>query len=212
MAFTTLSFCSVVRAATAGNGYVHQMKHVLPSFVDDLRFDWVFVVLDDVVLNPGFDLPRLARVARKNGLAAASPAIERAHARKFPDMVPRPLPGAAVGRRVDVLEFFAVLYTPAAYRCLYDLLDADLNALGYGYPAWLPVYCRARPGLDYAAGVIDALVATHGDSRADARSKSYSDREAQQARSRMRAFYSAHDVALGVDANASSSAGLLLYE
>ena len=38
---------------------------MLPSFVDDLRFDWVFVVLDDVVLNPGFDLPRLASQAEE---------------------------------------------------------------------------------------------------------------------------------------------------
>jgi len=163
--------------------------------VDALGVGWVFFLLDDVVLGPGFDAARLFRIAAKNALTVASPAIRRAHGHKFPGMRPNAsLPAGAVGRRVDRIELFCAAFTPAAYRCFHDLIDAPLNSIGYGYPDWLPAFCGAR---GYAAGVVDAVVASHGvPGERTAWTKSYSEADAKAARARMERHYAAKGVDL----------------
>ena len=79
------------RVPTKGmGGYVAQLKFVLPAHVQALGVRWVFVVLDDVRLFAGeFDAAPFFRIAARNDLDVASPAIRRAHGRRFPEMRPR---------------------------------------------------------------------------------------------------------------------------
>ena len=83
--------CDVPRVPTKGTGgYVAQLKFVLPAHVQALGVRWVFVVLDDVRLFAGeFDAVPFFRIAARNDLDVASPAIRRAHGRRFPEMRPR---------------------------------------------------------------------------------------------------------------------------
>ena len=188
------------RVPTKGTGgYVAQLKFVLPAHVQALGVRWVFVVLDDVRLFAGeFDAKPFFRIATRNDLDVASPAIRRAHGRRFPEMRPRhaELTNGAVGRRVAKVELFATAFTRDAYHCFHDLADVEMNAEGYGYPDWLPGYCSLR-GEKFAAGVVDVFRASHGlPGRRDAWTKSYSDSAASRARKEMAKWYATRGVQL----------------
>ena len=190
--------CDVPRVPTKGTGgYVAQLKFVLPAHVQALGVRWVFVVLDDVRLFAGeFDAKPFFRIAARNDLDVASPAIRRAHGRRFPEMRPQKLTNGAVGRRVAKVELFATAFTPNAYQCFHDLADVEMNAEGYGYPDWLPGYCSLR-GEKFAAGVVDVFRASHGlPGRRDAWTKSYSDSAASKARTEMAEWYATRGVQL----------------
>ena len=190
--------CDVPRVPTKGTGgYVAQLKFVLPAHVQALGVRWVFVVLDDVRLFAGeFDAKPFFRIAARNNLDVASPAIRRAHSRRFPEMRPRQLTNGAVGRRVAKVELFATAFTRDAYHCFHDLADVEMNAEGYGYPDWLPGYCSLR-GEKFAAGVVDVFRASHGlPGRRDAWTKSYSDSAASRARKEMAKWYATRGVQL----------------
>ena len=192
--------CDVPRVPTKGTGgYVAQLKFVLPAHVQALGVRWVFVVLDDVRLFAGeFDAVPFFRIAARNALDVASPAIRRAHSRRFPEMRPRhaELTNGAVGRRVAKVELFATAFTRDAYHCFHDLADVEMNAEGYGYPDWLPGYCSLR-GEKFAAGVVDVFRASHGlPGRRDAWAKSYSDSAASRARKEMAKWYATRGVQL----------------
>ena len=103
-----------------------------------------------------FDAAPFFRIAARNDLDVASPAIRRAHGRRFPEMRPQQLTNGAVGRRVAKVELFATAFTTQAYHCFHDLADVEMNAQGYGYPDWLPGYCSLR-GEGFAAGVAQCI-------------------------------------------------------
>ena len=145
-----------------------------------------------------FDAKPFFRIAARNDLDVASPAIRRAHGRRFPEMRPRhaELTNGAVGRRVAKVELFATAFTRDAYHCFHDLADVEMNAEGYGYPDWLPGYCSLR-GEKFAAGVVDVFRASHGlPGRRDAWTKSYSDSAASKARKEMAKWYATRGVQL----------------
>lgn len=188
--------CDVPRVPTGRKGYVSQLKFILPAHVQALGVKWVFVVLDDVRLAGEFDAAAFFRIATHNGLDVASPAIRRAHGHRFPEMRPQQLTNGAVGRRVAKVELFATAFSAEAYRCFHDLADVALNAQGYGYPDWLPGYCALR-GEKFAAGVLDACVASHGvPGTGDAWTKSYDGRKASKARRAMAEWYKTRGVEL----------------
>ena len=153
--------CEVVRAANRepGGGYVDHLKRLVPAWIESAGFDAVLVVLDDVALRARhFNLDRMVNVLRRNNLSVASPAVEYATHRHMR----RSRQAAAVGRLVSMVEMFAVLYTPAAWRCQYELLDTGLNPIGWGYDMWLGAFCRHWRDLgDFKIGLVDTELATH---------------------------------------------------
>ena len=145
-----------------GAGYVAQLKRLPPMLVEMGRFEFVFVVLDDVVLHPGsFNMSAMLELARFHRLSFASPAVRGG----WPFM--RPWAGIAqpsqfaVGRIVSRIEIFAMLATPGAWRCWYELLDPGTNAVGWGYDHWLATFCGGWSSMNYSAGIIDQQVADH---------------------------------------------------
>jgi len=152
--------CEVVRAANGPRpGYVYHLKRLLPSFVDALAFSHVFVLLDDVRIAPAgpADVARFVRVADANGLSVATPKVLgsiRHVMRKSLD--------CRVGRLVSRIEIFAVLFTPPAYRCWFELIDPATNGVGWGYEKLLEPYCGqwSRPDT-FRIGIVSSLQVEH---------------------------------------------------
>ena len=86
----TLSL-AVHRQLQRCGGYVQHVKRVLPAMVEGLRYEWVFVLFDDVDAT-SLQLEVLLRIARFNQLSWASPAVDGAH-----DEVAAQRPGSITG-------------------------------------------------------------------------------------------------------------------
>jgi len=158
--------CEIVRASNRepGGSFADHLKRVLPTFVETSGFSAVFVLFDDVLLPPNFDLPRFLRVTSENSLNVSSPAIRGASYPSFMDVPSANIlrPQLAVGRLVRFIEFFALLFSPSAWRCMYDLVDST-NSM-WGYDGALYHFCRRRfAGAPFRMGLIDEVVATHGN-------------------------------------------------
>lgn len=172
--------CEIIRAPNGpGGGYVQHLKRVLPAFVEASRFDHVLVCLDDVRLGHHFDLPKLRNVMARNNLSVASPSVKTpSHMFMKPHNKSR-MPSTAVGRVTHILEAFALVYTRAAWRCQYELIDVGLNSLGWGYDAWLQNYCSSwRQTTDlipFRMGIDDTMFVSHG-----VPAKYYADEEARR--------------------------------
>jgi len=188
--------CEVVRAPNGNNGgYVAHLKRVLPSFVEMGRFEWVFVLLDDVQLSrENFDLARMLRIAVHNNLTTVSPAVRFPHDEVM-SAPATPHPRGVVGRVTKRAEVFALALTTPAFRCWYELIDTALNSIGWGYDHWLYHFCKSWGSLHYKAGIVDVMEVVHGgqasgmdssNTSAAAFMRTYGSREAKSAKEAMR--------------------------
>ena len=159
--------CEVYRAPNGPKGgYVQHLKRVLPTLVEGLRYEWVFVLLDDINATR-LSLSHLLKVAIHNKLSWASPAVDGAHddvakPRNTSELSRLGAPSTAIGRVVHRIESFTWLMTPPMYRCLHTLIDPALNGVGWGYDHWLYLYCSKWPPVDFKAGIVDSMVVVHG--------------------------------------------------
>lgn len=169
-----LAGCEVVRSPQRpGSGYAVHVKRLLPTLVEVAGFDWVFFVLDDVALPTSyFSLRRFVAIAEYNNLTLATPSVYNAH---FEANHPRNLSmmtRGCVGRRLLRFEFFALAFRPSVWRCFYNMMDPEINSIGWGYDSWLSGYCDpanrmlttgSSRGVVPTFGVIDEQSGIHGD-------------------------------------------------
>ena len=87
-------------------------------------------------------------IMQHNKLTAASLRILGAFKKKNPNkeifrhpMQMDPLPGS-VGFETAYIEYFAVVYTFAAYEALWDFFCPHINPFGYGFDYWYYFYAQ----------------------------------------------------------------------
>ena len=176
---TTL--CELVE--TPGQRFSQNLFMAQPALLTRLRF--VFVLLDDVLLSPDFDLRQLLSIMDRNRLSVASPRIIGANqggGQKFRLIMQAPPRNGSVGYKTSFLEIFACVYTPSAYRALWSLLLPSVNPYGWGYDFWYDGYAR-RNVMGHAMGIVSVFTASHeqGSSETNVRADSTSMREKWQA-------------------------------
>lgn len=147
-----LAPCRVAREGGYWTEFLRRAPEALWSDVD-----YVLVWLDDVEVQPGLSLRRVAEVMDCNGLGAVS--LTYPPGLRAPDgrgRVPVMYSDArfSVGRRVDFMEYNFNLLTPEKFRCLRGVLDPE-NVMGWGVAEWFAHDCGGARGA--AVGCLAAL-------------------------------------------------------
>ncbi len=150
------------------SNYAAYLKTATPSLLEWGHFTHVFLLLDDVELDDSFKLIELLSTMQRNNLSVASPAIfgsvmgstvwnsnSTTH-RQFPNMYKR----FKIGHQVEVIEFFATLFTLQTWKCLWSIVDPTINSAGWGYDTCLLNYCKEFIE-DMKMGVANSMFATH---------------------------------------------------
>ena len=140
---------------------MYHLKRLLPAFVEALGFSHVLVLFDDVVVAPGGPehVRRFVRIAAANDVSVATPRVKGASR----GIMARQTAECRIGRFVSRIEFFAVLFTPRAYRCWFELIDPSINGIGWGYEKVLEPYCQRwfSPSQKFRTAIVDEFVAAH---------------------------------------------------
>lgn len=135
---------------------------VMPKNISS-SFNHVFILLDDVRLEQGFDLTTFVSIMKRNNLTAASPRIVGATVTKGEEfryiMDAKPENGT-IGFRSSFVEIFAYVMTIPAYASLWQLLYPSINPYGWGYDLWYDCVAK-KNNRDHSAGVIATYTALH---------------------------------------------------
>ena len=160
---TLYELCNVVEVPH--QKFTTNLHMVQPMFLVD-RYAYVFILLDDVLLKPDFNMISFVSIMQKNNLTSASLRIEGATDTNV-NMMAFPESGT-VGLKTNFVEIFAYVMTIPAYTALWQLLYPSINPYGWGYDLWYD--CVAKKGnFNHSMGVISVYSATHqqGDVQAD---------------------------------------------
>ena len=152
-----------------------------PTMIDAQGYDYVMVMLDDLVVPSSFNATRFVEEARRHNLSRASPTV-------WQSTYDGPVsPWQSVGttyehnayavsacaargghcsvRLVKWVETFMTLYTRDAWRCYWTMFDDgvlhnDKGAIGYGYDRCFKYHCGAQ---HERQGVLLDFVIQHAD-------------------------------------------------
>ena len=183
------SLCELVEVP--GQRFSQNLFMVQPALLKHFRF--IFVLLDDILLSPDFDLRQFLSIMDRNRLSVASPRVIGANTgggQKFRMIMQAPPPnGSSVGYRTTFLEIFACVYTPSAYRALWSLLLPSVNPFGWGYDLWYDGFARRRVR-GHAMGIVSVFTASHQqDSAVSVRADNTSVKEKWQAAMRQEKYF-----------------------
>ena len=140
-------------------------------------YDYVMIVLDDLIVPPSFNATRFVEDARRHNLSKAAPTVWGIQTHAGPVAAFQSIGtsyehvayaqrscatagGSCSVRLTTWVETFMTLYTRAAWECHWTMFDDsilhdDAKAIGYGYDRCFKLHCGAqhqRQGvlLDYA--------------------------------------------------------------
>ena len=162
---TLYELCNVVEVPH--QKFTTNLHMVQSVFLVD-RYAYVFILLDDVLLKPDFNMISFVSIMQKNNLTSASLRIEGPSGGEWnTNMMGLPESGT-VGHKTNFVEIFAFVMTIPAYTALWQLLYPSINPYGWGYDLWYD--CMAKKGnFNHSMGVISAYTAVHhqGEMQAD---------------------------------------------
>lgn len=137
--------CSIKRQ----DGYwMHHLRQVPEADVH--RHDFVLLMIDGVEMNADVDLQMLSHIMQQNCLSVSGPACGSCKSKQLI----HPMPGVAVGRRVQYIDPQVTMYTPNAFLCLQRLIDViglENDPSGWSISQLLTNFCNNR------VGIVDAM-------------------------------------------------------
>jgi hypothetical protein len=144
--------------------YVYFLKAITPLMLEEGRYKYMTIVLDDVIHYPphgNFNFTLYYDIVFQNQLSFVSPAILGSFWSE--DLGPHQVNATShqVGRYVRMIEFQSTTFRPDAWRCMYELIDTEFPS-GWGIDMWFYHYCvdsgRIR---NDTIGIIDIMHVHH---------------------------------------------------
>jgi hypothetical protein len=167
---TPLAPCKVARLFQWN--YIGFLKVLMPSFLRDSGYKYVFISLDDVAMTSKYgatdDLNRFFDIFESRQLKVATCAVEGSpHQNMKPHEISSP---GQIGQFTSMIEFQATVFEISAWECLYELVDSEYPG-GWGLDLWLCNYCSNCIGdnRSWKMGIIDTMKVVHNPHRLPSR-------------------------------------------